>query len=137
MLYIAVLWWQHGTTQSSMLGNMIDGYIVTPHSEATLKQFRKVFGKQINDDSGAPTALPGGGSPAISSPTQSGPAVEPAEVVPVLLDEVAWAGPVELVATDTGNLSRNMKQEKGKPSIVINDWMDQNRFNGYRLIVKL
>jgi predicted RNase H-like nuclease len=135
--YIAVLWWQHGTTQSSMLGNMIDGYIVTPHSEATLKQFRKVFGKQINDDSGAPTALPGGGSPAISSPTQSGPAVEPAEVVPVLLDEVAWAGPVELVATDTGNLSRNMKQEKGKPSIVINDWMDQNRFNGYRLIVKL
>jgi len=30
-----------------------------------------------------------------------------------------------------------MKQEKGKPSIVINDWMDQNRFNGYRLIVKL
>ena len=43
--YTAVLWWQHGTTQSSMLGNMTDGYIVTPHSEATLKQFRKVLGK--------------------------------------------------------------------------------------------
>lgn len=134
--YTAVLWWKHGLTQSSMIGHMAHGYIVTPHSEATLKQFKKVFGKEMNDDGGTPPVLPEGGSPAVSNPHQTGPAVEQVEVSTVVLDEVGWTGPVELVATDISNLSRNMRERKGRPSKVINDWMDQARFNGYRLIVK-
>ena len=56
--YTAALWWQHGATRSSMLGNMDDGYIVTPHNETTLRQYKKVFGHQINNDSGMPAASP-------------------------------------------------------------------------------
>ncbi len=133
--YTAVLWWQHGITQSSMIGNMTDGYIVTPHSEATLKRFKKVFGKQMNDDRGTPPALPAGG-PASSSRSEIGTSAKQGDVAPVVSDQGGWAGPVELVATDTTNLSRNMREKKGRPSRVINDWMDEARFNGYRLIVK-
>jgi predicted RNase H-like nuclease len=132
--YTAVLWWQHGVEQSSMIGNMNDGYIVTPHSEVTLKQFKKVFGKQMNADSGTPPALPSSG--IASRPLQTSPTVKQRCPAPIGSEEGCWCGPVELVATDTTNLSRNMREKKGRPSKVINDWMDETRLNGYRLIVK-
>ncbi len=51
--------------------------------------------------------------------------------------ERTWHGPVDLVATDTTNLSRNLRKKKGKPPEVINGWMDEDLFVGYRLIVRL
>jgi predicted RNase H-like nuclease len=132
--YTAVLWWQHGVAQSSMIGNMKDGYIVTPHSEVTLKQFIKVFGTQMNDDSGTPPVLPTRGLP--SRPLKTSPTVKQPCPAPIGSEEGGWCGPVELIATDTTNLSRNMREKKGKPSKVINDWMDETRFNENRLIVK-
>lgn len=132
----ALLWWQHGTTRSSMIGNMNHGYIVTPHSDATLKQFQKVFGKQMNDDSGTPPPLPSGSGVTASLPVPTVPAAKQPGVAPISPDEGGWSGPNELVATDTTNLSRNMREKKGRPSKVINEWMDESRFNGYRLVVK-
>jgi len=133
--YTALLWWQHGTTQSSMIGNMNDGYIVTPHNNATLKQFQKVFGKQMNNDSGTPPALPRGGAVSRSRPAPTVPTQQPSFAM-ISPNKGEWSEPVELVATDTTNLSRNMRKKKGRPSSVINDWMDETRFTASRLVVK-
>ena len=80
----------------------------------------------------------GGVPKSLFQPKPTHPSIK-SEVMPVALDEV-WgmaSDPVELIATDSGILSRNMIQGKGGISKVINDWMDQDRFSGYRLIVKL
>jgi predicted RNase H-like nuclease len=129
--YTAVLWWQLGTVRSSMIGTLTDGYMVTPHSDETLRRFKKVFGSQMNDGSTPPPVpLPVGGHGPLMPP-------KPASATkPLVLESVQWSGPDELVATDTSNLSRNMRLRKGKPSEVINDWMDPSKFRGYRLIVK-
>jgi hypothetical protein len=48
-------------------------------------------------------------------------------------EDLQWSDPVTLRVTDTGNLSRTMRE--GSRSVVINEWID--RFNGHRLVIKL
>lgn len=133
--YIAVLWWQHGIEQSSMLGSMTSGYIITPRTPEMLIKLNRVFGEEVNnDESGiAPTirqevedSSHSRGSSHISIADQKRPST-------INTDDSEWSEPVELIATDTTNLSRNKKSERG-PSIVINEWM--NKFSDHRLFVK-
>ena len=119
-----------------MIGSMGVGYIVTPHSEATRRRFEKTFGQQMNDDSGTPLPIAQANFYGNHPVLQKGNVAEQIEVGSDLSDRESWAGPIELVATDTSNLSRNMRLKKGGKSKVINDWMETSRFCGYRLIVK-
>jgi predicted RNase H-like nuclease len=126
--YAAILWWRYGTAQSSMLGDIDTGYIVTPHNDTTLGLFRRAFSGRMNIDSGISPAYP----VPVAAPAQLPPvahvgsATDSRSGVP----QNGWAGAVELIATDTTNLWRN---RKGR---VANAWLDLNRFSGYRLTVK-
>jgi predicted RNase H-like nuclease len=134
--YAAALWWLHGVKCSSMIGSMTTGYIVTPHSNATLERLTSVFKQEMNDDRGTtPPSLLGDGLGNARVLQTDEHAVQ-TEVVPTVLDDGSWAGPVELIATDTSNLSRTMRLKKGRPSKVINDWMEPTHFCCYRLTVK-
>lgn len=130
--YVAYLWWSHGTDRSTMIGNVTTGYIVTPHTHEMLEKLTKVFGDDLNNDSGT--------SPRMAKPAsdERGSDLIPASVksessaqaeIPVATE---WSDVVELVATDTSNLSKTMRK-RGRPT-VINDWM--KHFSGHRLLVK-
>lgn len=139
--YTALLWWQRGTDRSTMIGDMSTGYIVTPHNEETLTRFKKAFVQQVNrcDAQPAPVREPTvdeleASRRTAESTNDANPVAPPSDSVNGGND---WLGPVELVATDTTNLPRNLRPKPGKRSRTINDWMDMSRFHGHRLIVKL
>jgi hypothetical protein len=116
-----------------MLGDMATGYIITPHNEHTLARFAKVFPGRINRDDDAPPPLPVGRGPRPPRPPTDAIAKDMPGGDP---ERVQWSGPVELTASDTSNLSRNMREKPGRPSKVINRWMDSEKFEGWRLVVK-
>jgi predicted RNase H-like nuclease len=132
--YVGFLWWKCGTSESTILGNMAEGYIVTPHSKATLERFKEVFGGYINNDSGTPGVIQEVTNQETES--QDGSNAASMSVSLPAMDDGEWSDPVELVATDTTNLSRNMRSAKGRRSIVINDWMDETKLDSHCLVVK-
>src|SRR5262249_33876867 len=41
--YVAAYWWKFGTARSTMIGDTLTGYMVTPHSQRMLSAFAAVF----------------------------------------------------------------------------------------------
>ena len=131
--YVGYMWWSAGTSRSSMIGNLETGYMVTPHTGEMLDRFTSVFETDLNNGNSAagsvPPLAPSPPTPTVHAPE---PPLEKQEQASAPRLEPEWSEPVELVATDTSNLSRTMK--RNSRSVVINDWLD--RFSSDRLWLK-
>lgn len=131
--YVGYLWWAFGTSRSSMIGNPVTGYMVTPHTSEMLNRFESVFKGDLNNRDSVPAGIPLASS-ACHPSVAPNPELSSVSGVqaPCAETDTEWSEAVELVATDTSNFSRTMR--KNSRSVVINDWLD--RFSGHRLWVK-
>lgn len=134
--YTALLWWKHGPEVSSMIGSMETGYIVTPHTREMLSRFKKVFGDELNNAAGVAPSVPQQPRDALIStstrPSNFSVPRDQERPTTITSSVSEWSEPVTLIATDTSNLSRTMRQRSR--SVVINEWM--NKFSDHRLLVK-
>jgi hypothetical protein len=46
--YVAAYWWKFGAERSTTIGDLRDGYIVTPHSSRTYAALANVFDARFN-----------------------------------------------------------------------------------------
>lgn len=127
--YVAAYWWKYGTERSTMIGDTTTGYIVTPHSDRIRLALAEVFCGRLNIQGDA-CAPPQAGQPPV--PTEERNPVQPTLVAHRLPAEPLndWNGPVTLRATDTTNLWRTSR------GVVINQWIDANRMEGWHLWVR-
>ena len=130
--YVAYLWWRHGIERSTMIGNLTTGYIVTPHTPETLGKLSEEFGDDLNNALGNTPKTSQSTNIGYSSGSMQSSEQREASTLTSAAIPTEWSDVVELIATDTSNLSRTMRQ--GSRSIVTNDWMQY--FSGQRLWVK-
>ncbi len=127
--YTAAYWWKFGTSRSTMLGDLISGYIVTPHSKRTLLKFKDTFGAdRINQPGEGCKEFPPSGQSRHRPPIMLS---EGSEQLPPTTPSGEWNGQETLIAVDTTNLWRN---SRGR---IMNPWMNKDRMNGWRLWVRL
>jgi predicted RNase H-like nuclease len=138
--WIAYLWWKKGTENSLMVGSMSTGYIVTPCTVGMGEKLRREFSHEVNNESGAAPPVPAitTAKPEVSTRSTSDDiATKPIDTEKEIRAQAdswlsaEWSEEDDLIATDTTNLSRNMR--KGSRRTAINPWMD--RFDS-RLLIK-
>jgi hypothetical protein len=127
--YVAAFWWKFGVTKSTMVGDLQNGYMITPHTAVMRRLFDTFFGPQYINPIGTacdPQAVVAAGAQPLGVTDPFVNAVgavnqEPAGV---------WQGPVAMCATDTANLWRTSQGQE------INAWMEQVRLFNFRLWVR-
>ncbi|HJT34288.1 MAG TPA: DUF429 domain-containing protein [Pirellulales bacterium] len=125
--YLAAFFWQFGTDRSTVLGSLVDGYIVTPHSTKTKARFDKVFAGAINPRGSAIAHFPVAAGHSAPTPLQSR-GREPMNALdaPEVGAEFDWEGTVELTASDTTNLWSNR-----------NPWLPREKCERFDLLVRI